>query len=62
MSEEENIKMVEDVFFEKLKVPVILSYLMTEEKQPEEKAELEPKIKNALETFQGRIVSRWHNE
>ena len=55
---ENNIKLVEKVFSEKLKTQIIITYQLVEEHKP---AEEEPHIKSALDAFKGKVVSRWHN-
>ncbi|MDP2654327.1 MAG: DNA polymerase III subunit gamma/tau [Candidatus Omnitrophota bacterium] len=57
-----NVQLVERIFSEKLGKMVILEYRIIEgaqaQVQPEED---EPLVKSALETFKGKIVSKWHN-
>ena len=54
-----NVKIVEGVLKETLKTLIVLNYVDLDE--PQDKDE-EPAVKNILETFKGKIISRWHNE
>ncbi len=54
-----NIQIVERIFSEKLGVAVIVRYEIVDAYEPQEEETL---VKKTLETFQGKVVSRWHNE
>ena len=52
-------KLVERVFSEKLENSIVVKYTIAEQCEPGEEAE---NIKNALATFQGAVVNRWHDD
>jgi DNA polymerase-3 subunit gamma/tau len=54
-----NVKLVERIFSEKLKSPVIIKYTIVEDCEPPVEAE---NIKDALNIFKGKVDSRWHDE
>ncbi len=54
-----NVKLVETVFSQKLHRAIAVQYRIVTESKP--LAE-ENHVKSALDTFQGKVVSRWHNE
>ncbi len=56
------VLLVERLFSEKLRTKIILEYKIMGDAKTEEAANHEPHIQNALETFKGKIVSKWHNE
>jgi len=56
----ENLQRVEHIFSEKLKTKLRIEYRIVEEiVEPKED---EPLIKTALETFNGKVVQKWHKE
>ena len=58
--EDQNIKqLVAKVFSAKLETPVILQYELIGNFKPQEEEGI---IKEALNTFNGKVVSRWHKE
>ncbi len=59
MSSQQNIKLVENILSEKLKTKIHIGYVTVEEHTPTEE---DPAVKTALDTFKGKVVSRWHNE
>ena len=54
-----NVKFVERVFSDKLKTPVIIKYILVEDCNPQEETE---NVKEVLDTFEGEVVNRWHDE
>ena len=54
-----NREIVAKVFTEKLGAPVVLQYEISGNFKPQEE---EGAIKDVLNTFQGKVVSRWHKE
>jgi len=58
--------LVDGIFSEKLRSKVVVEYCLIDAAAGGEKAVTdhghEPLIKSALETFKGKIVSKWHNE
>ncbi|MBN1870757.1 MAG: DNA polymerase III subunit gamma/tau [Candidatus Omnitrophica bacterium] len=54
-----NVEFVQRVFSELLKAPVVVKYLIVENCAPQEETE---NVKGVLETFQGKVVNRWHDE
>ncbi|MBI5415870.1 MAG: DNA polymerase III subunit gamma/tau [Candidatus Omnitrophica bacterium] len=54
-----NREIVAKVFTEKLGAPVVLQYEISGTFKPQEE---EGAIKDVLNTFQGKVVSRWHKE
>jgi len=54
-----NKRLVEQIFSEKLKTRITIEYKIIKEGVNSEE---EPVVKAALETFQGKVVSEWHNE
>lgn len=55
-----NLKLVEDIFTEKLKSPILLKYILIDGDMPQQSED--PAVQSVLETFGGEVVSRWHNE
>jgi len=53
---------VENVFSERLKRPVRILYAVVDELEGGHPVEDEPAVQNVIETFGGKIVSKWHNE
>jgi hypothetical protein len=62
LEHQDNRAVVEEVFGEKLRAKVIVHYILTESVDTAQTLEDEPVIQSALETFGGKVVSRWHNE
>jgi DNA polymerase-3 subunit gamma/tau len=60
----EYILLVEKVFSEKLKAKILIEYKIVGENAPAAitAENHEPLVQTALETFKGKIVSKWHNE
>lgn len=54
-----NRKVVEKIFSDRLKIPVILQYNILEDFTPEDQPD--PKVTAVLDTFKGKVVSKWHN-
>ncbi|MCB9771358.1 MAG: DNA polymerase III subunit gamma/tau [Candidatus Omnitrophica bacterium] len=54
--------LVDRIFSEKLRAKIFVEYKLVEDIKTAEKQSHEPQIQNALETFKGKIVSKWHNE
>ena len=55
-----NIKFVEDVISESLNRSVRIKYKWIDAYKPHH--EENPKVKNILNTFDGKVISQWHNE
>ena len=53
---------VEKIFSEKLKTKVVLEYKVIQNTVAKTEDVHEPLVQNALKTFGGKIVSKWHNE
>jgi len=63
LEQQDNKQLVENIFAEKLRAKVVLEYVMTEQMDTNARmVEDEPLIQTALDTFQGKVVSKWHNE
>ena len=54
-----NVQIVERVFSEKMGAAVIVRYEIVDAYEPQEEEKL---VRETLETFRGKVVSRWHNE
>lgn len=54
-----NVQIVERIFSEKMGVAVIVRYEIVDAYEPQEEERL---VRETLETFRGKVVSRWHNE
>ncbi len=54
-----NRRIVEKIFAEKLGVAVAIHYAIFDDCGTNDEEEI---VKNALQTFKGKVVSRWHNE
>lgn len=54
-----NRRIVEKIFAEKLGVAVAVHYAILDDCGTNDEEEI---VKNALQTFKGKVVSRWHNE
>lgn len=59
LEDKHNVQLVERIFSEKLKTSVIVTYKMVEDCEPRPETK---NVKDVLETFQGKVVSRWHKE
>jgi DNA polymerase-3 subunit gamma/tau len=57
LEDTKNIELVERVFSDTLKAKVFVRYALVEEREPPEEAK---NVKDAIETFEGKVVSRWH--
>ena len=62
LEQKEYVFLVEKILAEKLKTKLILRYKIIEDVSSPVLKEEEPLVKNALETFKGKIVSQWHKE
>ncbi|MCK5260442.1 MAG: DNA polymerase III subunit gamma/tau [Candidatus Omnitrophica bacterium] len=54
-----NVKLVERIFSENLQTAIIIKYIMVEDCNPQEETE---SVKEVLDTFEGKVVNRWHEE
>jgi DNA polymerase-3 subunit gamma/tau len=54
-----NVQLVERVFSVVLKTTVIVRYTVVEEFAPQEESEI---VQDALKTFEGKVISRWHED
>ena len=54
--------LVDRIFSEKLRAKIFVEYKLIDDVKTAERQSHEPQIQNALETFKGKIVSKWHNE
>jgi len=59
LEDSQNIEIVERIFSGTLKTTVIVRYTIAEEFAPQEEAE---NVKEALDAFDGKVVSRWHED
>ena len=59
LEQKDNLKLVEKIFGEKLKATIIVDFKIIDNHKSQED---EPFIKSALQTFKGKVVSKWHNE
>jgi len=59
LEDSQNIEIVERIFSSTLKTTVIICYTIAEEFAPQEEAE---NVKEALDAFEGKVVSRWHED
>ncbi|HQP10583.1 MAG TPA: DNA polymerase III subunit gamma/tau [Candidatus Omnitrophota bacterium] len=57
LEDKRNIEFVERVFSEKLKMPIIVKYLIVTDGNPQEEAE---NVKEVIDSFHGKVVNRWH--
>jgi DNA polymerase-3 subunit gamma/tau len=57
LEDQKNVELVERVFSAQLKARVVIRYTIVDERQPQDEAE---NVKEAVDTFGGKIVSRWH--
>jgi len=62
MEHGDNIKLVERIFSEALGRPVTIEYRIIKDIHPPAVEVDSPVIQDALKTFGGEVVSRWHNE
>lgn len=56
------VLLVERIFSEKLRAKILIEYKMATDVKPEASSGHGSHVQNALETFKGKIVSKWHNE
>ena len=63
LEQKDNKMMVEKIFSDKLNTKILLDFkiLGADQKVPVVQNH-EPIVQNALNTFKGKIVSKWHNE
>jgi len=59
LEDKNNIQLVERIFFERFKKHIHVQYKILDDYKPKEEEQL---IKDALDTFKGKVVSRWYNE
>jgi DNA polymerase-3 subunit gamma/tau len=59
LEDSRNIQLVERIFSEKFKTGVTIKYKIVEDCEPRSESQ---DVKDVLETFQGKVVSRWHDE
>ena len=63
LEHQDNKQVVEDIFAEKLRTTIVIEYVMVDQLDASEHVVLdEPMIQTALDTFQGKVISKWHNE
>ena len=53
------LRMVEKVFADKLKTAIKLEFRTIDNDKPQED---EPFVKSALDTFKGKVISKWHKD
>ncbi len=59
----ENVTLIDRIFSEKLGLPVHVKFSMLDGAGARQDREAdEPIVKQALEAFKGKIVSKWHHE
>ncbi len=58
LEEKNALRLIERIFAEKLATAVRVELKIVENYQP---AEEEPLVKQALETFKGKVINKWHN-
>ncbi len=59
LEQKDNLQLVEKVFSEKLKTKIAVEFKIIDNYKPQDH---EPLVKTALETFKGKVVSKWHKE
>jgi len=62
LEDSDNILLVEKILSLKLKIPIVVRYKMVEGQEHKKLEEEEPLVKKTLETFEGKIVDKWHVE
>ncbi len=64
LEQNEYILLVERILSDKLKTNIVIRYQVIAQEQPpgEKHIEEEPLIKSTLETFKGKIISKWHKD
>jgi len=62
LEHKENVLLVEKIFGEKLRAKIRVQYALVDKMDAPQQVPDEPLIRSALETFQGKVVSQWHNE
>lgn len=62
LAEEANVRLVEDIFSEKLKTQILIAYKIMDDIMPPRHEEEEPHVKAVLNTFKGKIISKWHKD
>ena len=58
----DNLLLISKVFSDKLRRPVAVGYRSVDELDTSQPSTDEPLVKSVLEAFDGKIVSKWHNE
>jgi len=59
LEHKDNLRLVEKIFSEKLKTRMNIEFKIVENYKPQDD---EPLVQRALETFKGKVVSKWHKE
>ncbi|MCA9408784.1 MAG: DNA polymerase III subunit gamma/tau [Candidatus Omnitrophica bacterium] len=59
LESQDNYRLVQEVFSEKLQANIIVKYETVEVSVPKQE---DDDVQDALATFQGKVISRWHNE
>jgi len=59
LESEANILLVERILMEKFKTTIVIRYAVVEDFEPQIETD---DVKGALDTFHGKVVSRWHND
>ncbi len=62
LEQQDNRQVVEQIFNEKLRTKIIIEYVMVDQLDSDHTVLDEPLIQTALEKFQGKVVSKWHND
>jgi len=62
LESKENIQIVEEIFTERLKTQIYIKYALLDEDQSMPKKNEDPVVKSALDTFDGKVISRWHED
>ena len=58
----ENRKIIEQIFSDKLKTNIKIEYMIVDDAEKELKKEEAAFVKTTLSTFKGKVVSKWHKE
>jgi DNA polymerase-3 subunit gamma/tau len=56
---EANVKLVENIFSQKLEMPVLVAYEISDDCAPKEE---DSAVAETLKAFKGKVTSRWHND
>jgi DNA polymerase-3 subunit gamma/tau len=62
LEDKDLVKLVEEVFQTQLETPVFIKYKIVSGQEVPAHEEGSPIVQSALQTFQGKIVSKWHND